>query len=305
LNVYLALYFYELSMITICTESKIFTNSVFESVSKLIENRIWKIDHLTYKTWKNNFNSEEEKFLCACLLDSLLYRSNEQIYSCYHSVFYQHIPSLQYKYPEDFFLKGSILQKLRTKQNLVKLITIDANGAIGKSSHVIANFLIKEFKILPENIISPSDVEEYYDNATMFFIFFDDFLGSGEQFKNQLDFSIKKSWDKGTVLYCPLIAHETGMEYILKAYPNVVIQPVELIRKDYCFFKKYFSNNGNTPENGKIFYEDFMTDKGFTADYYGYGSLAVSIAFEHSSPDNCLAVFNGELINGIYHKLFN
>ena len=290
-------------MIKLYPDYQLFTNVVFESTKKLIKNGIWPIDPLVYKSWMKNFVSEAEQFFCACLLDSLLFRTEEQVISSYHSIFNQHLPSLQLKFNNEITLKRDLLALLRKEQRAVKLVTVNAKRSAGKSSHVLANILRKKFGIHQNSIIPPEEVSDFYDEGTMLFIFIDDFLGSGHQFKEQLDNSVEKKWDKGVVLYLPLIAHQKGIDFILQEYPNVIVQPVELIARDYCFFTKYFSDEGNSATMCKKFYEDFMNKKGFSAELYGYGDLGVSVAFEHSCPDNTLLAFRGDN-RPTYAKLF-
>jgi len=290
-------------MINIYQDSQVFTNVVFESTKKLIKNKVWPINPLEYKAWMKNFVTKEEQFLCACLLDSLLFRTDEQVIASYHSIFNQHIPTLQLKYKKDISVKRNILTLLQKNQTLVKLVTVNSADSAGKSSHVLANLLRKKLGILQSNIIAPADLDYYYDEGTSLFIFIDDFLGSGDQFQKQLDHYLNPKWERGLILYCPLIAHERGIEDVFKNYPNVIIQPVELIAKDYCFFTKYFSDEGNTADLCKAFYKEFLNGKGFVDDLYGYKGLGVSVAFEHSCPDNTLLAFRGDN-KPEYSKLF-
>ena len=79
-------------MITLPKDWKIYSNSIRDRCRDLIEHKIWSgIDKNQFEKWRCNFKTDHEKYFAACILDSLIYRSNQQTYSLINQLIYRNI----------------------------------------------------------------------------------------------------------------------------------------------------------------------------------------------------------------------
>src|SRR5687767_9010619 len=82
-------------MIKLHKDWKIYNNSIRDRCRDLIEFKIWNgIDLDQLENWRRNFKTDEERYFSACVLDSLIYRSNEQTYSLMHQMLYKNLNNL-------------------------------------------------------------------------------------------------------------------------------------------------------------------------------------------------------------------
>src|SRR3954463_15642334 len=74
---------------------QLYVSNIFERYEALIEGTVLgKITKYQLKAWKRNFQSPEENYLAACLLDSLIYRSERQTEALAHQLFQRVLPDL-------------------------------------------------------------------------------------------------------------------------------------------------------------------------------------------------------------------
>jgi hypothetical protein len=293
-------------MFTLPKDWKIYYNSIRERCRNLIDLKIWGgIEHNQFNLWRKNFQSDEEKYFAACIMDSLVYRSNEQTLSLIHQLLYRNLNNAFriLKIKLDNFPK--ILQD-PTKDPLIRLVpVIKQEDPVTKSSNEILRFMKRYFQVSEKWIINPWNIEENFNTGTKLIIFIDDFLGTGEQFDEVSTYErLGNYFKKKSIIYSPLVAHELGIGYLKSQYADLTIVSSEKLEySKHSFFNNYFIKE---VDKSKEFYLDLLARKGIVFNdnnKFGYGNLELTYAFEHAAPDNSLHILHHRSSN--WNPLFN
>ena len=77
-----------------------YIHSITDRCENLIHHGIWNGIHITrYKKWWSNFRTEEEQYFAACVIDSLIYRSEDQTIAIMKQLLQRTLPDLNNKNP--------------------------------------------------------------------------------------------------------------------------------------------------------------------------------------------------------------
>jgi hypothetical protein len=282
-------------------------NSIRDRCQSLIDLKIWSgIDINSLNAWKKNFKSDEEKYFSACILDSLIYRSNDQTYSLIHQLLYKNLNNLLRSEGIQSLTKFPLNIQTVNPDPLVRFVPVmTSEDPVTKSSYEILRFMKRFFSIKECWIINPSEIERCLSQGVKTVVFIDDFLGTGKQFDEICIYAnIYDLIKKSNIVYAPLVAHEDGISYLKTIHPNLKITCVEMLTsKNHSFFKNYFPS---CEEEAKMFYVDLMKNRNLEFDPvepFGYGNMELTYSFEHSSPDNSLQILNKSSDN--WKPLFN
>jgi len=294
-------------MITLPKDWKIYSNSIRDRCRDLIEYKIWAgIDLIKFDAWRNNFKTNEEKYFSACVLDSLIYRSNSQTYSLIHQILYKNLNNLFRILGEPDLQNFSECLVDRRNDPLVRLVpAITLYHPPTKSSNAILRFMKRHFRIWENWIVNPWNIEEEIKKGVKAFIFLDDFLGTGHQFQEVItDSNLEDIIKSNLIVYAPLAAHTQGISFLNTNYPKLNITYSEKLEKiSHSFFNNYFQDEQS---EAKSFYIDMLAQRGIThgiGNQYGYGDMELTFAFEHAAPDNSLQVLHERHDNWV--PLFN
>ncbi len=272
-------------------------NSIRDRCQNLVDLGIWSgIDINQLNAWKQNFKTEEERYFSACILDSLIYRSNQQTFSLIHQLLYKNLNNLFRLNKLAEFQSFPYNMQSKTDDPLVRFVPVVTHEEpVTKSSFEILRFFKRHFNINERWMIYPLDIQRCIkDEGVKAIIFIDDFLGTGTQFDEtciyaQIDNIIKNEF----VVYAPLVAHELGINSLSKMYGNLKVTYAEkLTINSNSFFNNYFK--GSEAE-AKKFYIELMNDRGIKYDTvtpYGYGNMELTFSFEHAAPDNSLQILH-------------
>lgn len=294
-------------MITLPKDWKIYSNSIRDRCRDLIEHKIWSgIDKNQFEKWRCNFKTEYEKYFAACILDSLIYRSNQQTYSLINQLIYRNINNLfrQLGRPDLENFPRCLISN--TTDPLIRLVpAITSYSPVTKSSNEILRFMKRHFLISEDWIANPWKIKEEISKGVNVFIFIDDFLGTGHQFQEVIDDSDLSGLLKSNIiLYAPLVAHTEGILFLEKLYQDLqIVYSERLDRKCHSFFSNYFSEE---QKEAKAFYIEMLETRGIVLgadNQFGYGNLELTFAFEHAAPDNSLQVLHRRHDN--WSPLFN
>jgi hypothetical protein len=294
-------------MITLPKDWKIYSNSIRDRCRDLIEYKIWAgIDLIKFEAWRQNFKSDKEKYFSACILDALIYRSNSQTFSLINQMLFKNLNNT-------FRILGKTeLQNFPhcirevSHDPLVRLVpAITRHSPVTKSSNEILRFMKRHFQVCEQWIVNPWNIQDEIKKGIETFIFFDDFLGTGNQFEDViLDSSLNRFLNSSKIIYAPLVAHETGISYLKLQYPNLsIIYTEELKISSHSFFCNYFRDE---QDNAKVFYLDMLAQRGInygSGNQFGYCDMELTFAFEHAAPDNSLHVLHTRHPN--WSPLFN
>lgn len=294
-------------MITLPKEWKIYSNAIRDRCRDLIEYKIWGgIDLIKFDAWRHNFKTDEEKYFSACVLDSLIYRSNSQTYSLINQMLYKNLNNMFRILGEPDMQNFPACLVDRRNDPLVRLVpAITSYHPPTKSSTEILRFMKRHFRVWENWIVNPWNIEEEIKKGVKAFIFIDDFLGTGHQFEEVItDSNLEDIIKSNLIAYAPLTAHTQGISYLNTNYPHLKITYSEkLERTSHSFFSNYFQHEQN---EAKAFYLDMLAQRGITygvGNQYGYGDMELTFAFEHAAPDNSLQVLHEKHDNWV--PLFN
>lgn len=282
-----------------------YISKIIERCENLISYGVWEgIPRTKLFNWLANFDTDEERYFAACLLDILIYRSEPQTLAMIGQLFTRTIPDLSIKYPMPIAspIIDWITQLNRatlTTDPGVRFVAVVQHGDHpGKSGDIIARDFKRKFSINQNLLIDASKVLEWHGKGVNCFIFIDDFLGTGHQFNDVITKeNIVSILPSIYVAYTPLVAYVTGIQTIESTFPSIHVSPVETLTEAYSVFNTAchcFVDDENDVVSAKEFYCDLLQRKCIDAkgaDRLGYGGLELAYAFSHAIPDNCLPLF--------------
>lgn len=298
-----------------------FANQVQRRFEMLLKKHvITGIDLNDLRLWWRNFESEEELYLAAHLLDSLVYRTNAMLDSSSHHILHMILPNVLEKLGKrrwsdlTQFLKlihsGSNTLKMRFLAVEGKFL--EANGTfahpVGKSGSTLLRTFARATSV-PNRLLMHPDEICALDADIDVLIFIDDCLGTGTQFlKFARAYELATQSKNRTLVYIPFVAHINGVSELKKQLPNLVVSPVELLGSGTDFFAGHSENPNvwhrdklNTAKSVEHFYIEFLKRKGLRNPISNY-CLNLSLAFEISTPNNTLKAFYSK--EGNWNKLF-
>ena len=282
---------------------RIYIQEILDRCENLIHYSIWNGIHVTrLRRWISNFITDEERYFAACVLDFLIYRSEEQTLALIKQFFQRTLPDLARLNPMPIPQIHDWEYALRHSPPLdpgIRLVTaVRQSDPHTKSAHVIARYMKRYLSVNESWIIKPWEIVDHLRKGIVTFIFIDDFLGTGDQFKTFLKMeSLSNLFNSIYAAYVPLVAHVKGIDYLRHHFPNLRVRSVETLDNSYSVFNdecSCFWDGTNTPHSAKKFYFDLLRRKriGITGpERRGYGHLELAYAFSHAAPDNCLPIF--------------
>jgi hypothetical protein len=266
----------------------------------LIGRGIWSgIKPVRLNRWFKNFGTEEERYFAACVLDHLIYRSDEQTTALAVHLFHRSLVDLARLDPPKVHLTSGWLEQLRDAQSSVRLVAaVKRADYTHKSAYLISRLMKRQLGVRPQWIAKAWELNQHLKTGAQVFIFIDDFLGTGRQFEElvqqeNLDWMFASAY----VVYAPFAAHRSGIDYLKKRFPVLRIASAEILDERHDIFDsraRCFDDSVNTPEAAKAFYLDLIKRKGLTiqpSSSLGFGGLGLAYVFEHAVPDNNLPIF--------------
>jgi hypothetical protein len=286
-------------------DARTYVLAIVERCRDLIRCGIWgDLDIARFEAWLNNFSSHEERYFAACLLDHLIYRSKSQTISMLEQLFQRVLPDLTRLDPSPLGYAHDLLRSLasrRTDSGIRLVLAVKGVEQGIKSGNEIGRFA-KRFLNFPERLfIPPSKIRSCAQRGIKFFVFIDDFLGTGTQFSKLLraENIDRRLLSELYVVYAPLVSHSAGRQKLMKELPELRVRSVEALDSSYGLFDKdsaCFNDECNTNDKAKEFYYELLRKKqlSFTRKL-GYGQLELAYAFEHATPNNSLPIlwYNG------------
>lgn len=263
----------------------------------LIRLNIWNgIKQDDLNRWFGNFENELEYYFAACILDALIFRSNDQVISLGNELFTKKLPSCLNENGHSFSSYRDLLDLLKSQPtNELRLVSVTLkNERPVKSSNLILRDFRRKIGLNENWFIYPNEVPSEINNGVKTFIFIDDFLGTGSQFdgmykENGFGLGLSKS----NSIYCPLVAHQTGIDFLKKECKDVKIVSAEFLNDKLDVFSFAFNDGVNNEKKAKEFYDKLLDKYKFELldeNKYGFGNLSLAYTFYHAAPDNCLNI---------------
>lgn len=273
--------------------------TVFNRARKLIELKYW--DNITQReldAWIDNFKEREERYLAAAILHSLIFRNQNSMFTIGQDIFQIVLPQiLEEKGVYDFKsikkwlidINSTKCRNLRFRFSAIE--DIDDKGV--KSSSTILSFLKSKF--FDSNLtINSHNIKEHVEKGIEAIIFFDDIIGTGEQFDTfYRDRELSKL--NVNIIYIPFAAVLEAVETLQNKYSNLTILPVEKIKPSNSFFCESNDFLRYTPELTPELFRDFYLNlcKKNRINLHGnlgVGKLELTYVFNASTPNNNLAM---------------
>jgi len=283
---------------TVPPDAETYVSVITQRAESLVEAHIWS--NLTVpriREWFANFRTKEERYFGACILDSLVYRSDEQTQSLILELFQRHLPDLTHADPSPLGAIDNWLERLRNEDAdpCVRLVpVIRSNDPPTKSGPLVLRVMKRSLDLSEKWMIWPWQVSGCMDKVKIF-LFVDDFLGTGYQFRKFVStLGLKEVFEKAYCVYCPLVGHVSGIGKLRTKYSTLRLESVETIDNSVGVFdpaSTCFLDGVNTPEGAKAFYREMMKSRGIKlAKVLGYGNFGLSFAFRHATPNASLPI---------------
>ena len=275
-----------------------YTERIGARCENLIHYHIWEGVNLTkLRQWRRNFDTDEARYFSACLLDSLIYRSESQTIALSRQLFQRSLPDIVRSDPLPISHVSDWLSLLGGNVDpLIRVVpVIGDNDPPTKSGFLIARLLKRALHVNKAWIINPGDIPIHASSAKVL-LFVDDFLGTGNQF-TQFVAGLKDYCETHYVIYAPLTAHDDGIKTIRSKFPNLRIVCGEQLRVSHNVFHPdsgCFDDGTNTPAAALEFQTSLLEKFGITLErecQLGYGGAGLAYSFQHACPDNCLPLF--------------
>jgi hypothetical protein len=272
-------------------------SSVVSKTRLLMNQGIWEeMDELSLNRWLSNFTCDKSKYLAACMLDALIYRSRKMCHSMMRKILNEMVPNHCRENDIAQFDSITVWQDLISKgEQLVRFVPVSISDGKVKSSSVVVREFIEANDIPQRCVQQTENLDAVIANGTQLLVFLDDFAGSGHQFNKfikQKNLHIYS--DKVKFLYIPLVAHADAIRRIENKYPYIKVSPVETLTDKHEFFYQcsdgYFrGDQTNTIDEARSFYMSYCSNIFNNTKYlFGMSSQCLTYSFFLSCPNNNL-----------------
>lgn len=175
------------------------------------------------------------------------------------------------------------------------------------SGNLFARKLRDKFDIPEQQIMTPKQALEQ-SRAVDYFIFFDDFVGSGNQFLETIDrdhgslahrsFRSLNAARPNRIGYSPCIATRKSKDRFEREIPSVLVTPAHFLDRPHSALRpQSLAWQGVNWRDGVTMIRAssrragyFAEDKG-QDDWRGFHGLGLSVGFGHGIPDACLPIY--------------
>lgn len=252
----------------------------------------------TLDRWLDNFQSDEELYFAARVLERLIFRSQSMIESSIDQLLHCMLPT--YLRQHGLYSHSSIeafLEALGSSDPSypLRFVGVDGQKAFdtGKSGAVIIRHYKRHGGIHKVLTCRPDKLHPLPEQVKCL-VFVDDMLGTGQQFKNFLRDNKLEELEGVRMVYCPFVAFRDGVKALDK-YPWLTVLPIEVLEVRHQFFSESIKTSGlwaiddaNTAADARAFYDQLAIDKGIPpTTRHG---LELVLGFEHSTPNNSLSL---------------
>lgn len=287
-----------------------FANQVKRRFEMLIRTRVIEgIELAQLDQWWLNFDTDEEKYLAAHLLDSLVYRTIKMLESSSQYILHMILPdALEKANKFNADTLHDFLIKLKNKDANLKIRFMAVEGKfrcpdgtihqpVAKSGPELLRIFLKSAPVSQKLAIHPDNIYDLTSDVDIL-VFIDDCLGSGAQF---LEFAhaydLQTLSHTKTLIYIPYVAHTDGINELAVKLPQLIVRPVEVLEKSSDFFIAcnddatiWKRDKKNTVAAVKAFYLDVLKKRGINGSEGAY-CKNICLSFQTSTPNNSLKIF--------------
>ena len=279
-------------------DAAIYTPSIFDRCRLLVAYNVWSgIQQHRLDAWIGNFRTEEERYFAAKVLDSLIYRSKDQTVALMRQLFQRAVPDLERSRSISPSLRN-VYDTLRckTEPNVRVVPVLLPSAPPIKSGGLMGRYLRRTLKFQSDWITDSTGVLDFLSDGKAI-IFFDDFLGTGNQFAQYVhDAGLTDAVESGKCIYAPLVAHQDGLKMLSDRFPLLGLCTAEKLDERHALFHAdagSFPDDENTVEAARDFYYCLLNDRKIEVNKLerrGFGYFDLVYAFEDAVPDNSLPI---------------
>lgn len=290
---------------------KIYYNSIKARCEKLIEYGIWYgIDFYQFKAWLNNFTTEREKFFSALVLDSLIFRSEEQVLSMLYDLLTRDLHNIWRLKEDSLYDKNNnplaLLRRRYPKIDFRIVTTVKCSDPNTKSGFHMIYLLNHQMGVRAEWTIRVSEIEKCYNEGVRCFLLLDDISCTGEQIADILKEININQYDNAKFYVALCTIHEVAFNRLKTEFPSIEIVYTEFLDRKNDFFDSIPIDATDYQDKQEAIdkYLSFLKTKNISyKPPLGKGGLSLTYAFSHNVPNNCLPILHYE--NNSFKKLIN
>ncbi|MBQ4812698.1 hypothetical protein J8M20_15165 [Pseudoalteromonas luteoviolacea] len=272
-----------------------FKRIVVEKLKIYCDTGLWPFRFEDLASWLSNFDDEKDEYLALQLLDSLIVRSNDMAKSCYARLLHSSLRQL--------LLEKGLITQVTLPQWKRKLESGDLKHQLRFASVRTARDDGESGSVIYRLLSSDVDTNKYSlsrsSSLPPVIILIDDFVGSGKQFIDDFapEFDLNKKLEQSTVIYCPLIAYEDGIENLKEKFPDLHLLPGEILKRNASIFygdanKQFKNDQVNTVGDVKGHFEKMKLKFAPKMEMWlGFESACLPLAFEWGCPNQTPSIF--------------
>jgi len=278
-------------------DQQLFISNTRQRVSQLIGTGIWEgVDGSRVNDWFRQFEEADCALLGACLLDNLTYRSKQQVLALFKAAL-----TTSQLLSSDTSSDLMIIEALRGRRDpgirLIPVISPDQPPT--KSGPYMLRLLSRGLRIREKWMVWTSELGSVPENVHSV-IAVDDFCGSGKQFVERFlalpeVAEFRRCRPECKFIYVAAAAHRDGIGSIREAAQDVEIVSGEILSTEHHFFDGTVLNQYQSDglKAALLDQHDRMLAQvhlNGSVGKFGFGSLGLTYAFAHGTPNNTLPV---------------
>jgi hypothetical protein len=258
------------------------------------------IDELRFEAWMGNFVTPEDRYLAARLLEGLTFRSQSMVCSSIDHLLQNILPCELRRL--GLFRYRSIDEFLETlvagdKSHQVRFVAIDGahEPTPGKSGAIVIRQFRRHANISKQLTCRPENIATLPDTVKCL-VFVDDMVGTGTQFLSfGTYYQLQDQATRKKLLYCPLVAFESGVAEISRSAPWVKVLEVELLDARHKFYRPaahdarlWSVDQANDVADVRSHLAELAKARAIPASTRF--TLDLVLGFEHATPNNTLPI---------------
>ena len=194
-----------------------YIRQVLQRCEDLVETHVWTgLQSQRLESWMTNFGDLDERYFGACVLDSLIYRSQEQTRAMMLQLFQRNLPDLCRV--KSIAHAGDWREACASKRDPgVRIVPVIRDiDPPTESGPLVARLLRRGLGLNDKWMIWPWKIGQEIKRGIRVFLLIDDFLGTGYQFCRFAKRVIESPdwWDKAVFIYAPLAVFQRGADRI-------------------------------------------------------------------------------------------
>lgn len=258
--------------------------------------------------WLTNFETDEERYFAAHLLNAATVRSLAMVESALQTVAEvivpQHMREIgRWDHPSiESFERRLAAQAIIESIRFMPVDGMKLDKQAGNSGDATARAFRLATTVNERYLIRADDTDAWRGRRRIgLLVLLDDVVGSGKQFSSFVRaYDLASYAAENACVYVPLLACRSGVEHLHETCPGIPVRPVEVLEESARFFSSVADDGAlwarderNTCTDARDFYDAMMTRTG--AGRESQHGLDLTLLLHHRTPNNALrAIWSNE-----------